>query len=433
MHILRTLLAVGITLAHTSAAGAIIFQDNFDGNLPGLSVVPKGGWTVSNGTVDIHGPGFFDLVPGNGLYVDLEGTKNAGVLSHTFNLTTPATYTATYTLAGSRLFFDPVNIVDVQFGSATSTHRLLADDGPSTYSLTFLPSAPGAATLTFSNQGVDDWGAFLLDVTVTGPVTEPPKPTYSFADVIRDSVRAKLFDIHNGNPKAIELAFRPNFGLALKEAAAVGGYEQFNWLSVVRSAPFGGPYPRADGVCDKGDRDCKTKLPFLGYDASPYYWEEQPGSGHADEYVIGHPYNTPDDYTLRFEDKPGFGSPFLPWDGTPPFLFNTFLVGVIGPFKWDLLNGWEWTSTNGGFLGGVLPPTEIFELGNLVPTQFDDGGVTSVREITVDELSPDVRRLLVDLGARNVPQGIPEPGTLALLMLALPFLVSQRRRSPATL
>ena len=79
-------LALGaVVLAFGSAAQAVpVFADSFDANVLGLNAVPTG-WSVSDGTVDIIGNNFsgtsFDLLPGHGAYIDLDGsTANSGLL-----------------------------------------------------------------------------------------------------------------------------------------------------------------------------------------------------------------------------------------------------------------------------------------------------------------------------------------------------------------
>ena len=79
------LLVVLIGLAAGRVDAAVIFSDNFDGENGGVGALNYTGFanfSVSNGLVDLIGNGFFDFLPGNGLYVDLDGsTSDAGVLT----------------------------------------------------------------------------------------------------------------------------------------------------------------------------------------------------------------------------------------------------------------------------------------------------------------------------------------------------------------
>lgn len=158
--------------AFTSGAqAAVLFSDNFDSNATSLNAVPAG-WTVSNGTVDIIGNGFFDFYPGNGAYIDLDGSTNdAGELSQSFSLTGGVTYNASFTLGGSTR--GDSNIVDVSFGSASQSFALASDDPLALFILGFTPAADGSYALTFANQGGDALGAILLDVGITHAIPEP--------------------------------------------------------------------------------------------------------------------------------------------------------------------------------------------------------------------------------------------------------------------
>ena len=56
-----------------SANAGVIFSDNFNAENGGTGVLNYNSfnnWTVTDGTVDLIGNGFFDFYPGNGLYVD---------------------------------------------------------------------------------------------------------------------------------------------------------------------------------------------------------------------------------------------------------------------------------------------------------------------------------------------------------------------------
>lgn len=59
-------------------------------------------WTVSDGSVDLIGNAFLDLLPGNGLYVDLRGVGGRMVSRVPFSLTAGHQYRLTLTLAGNQ-------------------------------------------------------------------------------------------------------------------------------------------------------------------------------------------------------------------------------------------------------------------------------------------------------------------------------------------
>ena len=172
--ILAGLLAVGSAapLAVASGAHAVtVFSDNFNADTNGLNqTIFVGGWTVANGTVDLIGapPPFFDFIPGNGHYVDLDGsTGNAGEFTKDLVLTGGVAYTASFQLAGSHR--GSSETVDVSFGTTLATFTLASADGLGTQTLVFTPSATGTFSLTFANQGGDNVGALLDNVVVSTP------------------------------------------------------------------------------------------------------------------------------------------------------------------------------------------------------------------------------------------------------------------------
>lgn len=165
------LCALALSTFTSGAQAAVLFSDNFDSNATSLNVVPAG-WTVSNGTVDIIGNGFFDFYPGNGAYIDLDGSTNdAGALSQSFSLTGGVTYNASFTLGGSTR--GDSNVVDVSFGSASQSFALASNDPLALFTLGFTPAADGSYALTFANQGGDSFGAILLNVGITHAIPEP--------------------------------------------------------------------------------------------------------------------------------------------------------------------------------------------------------------------------------------------------------------------
>ncbi len=171
-------------LMATQAHATIIFMDNFDTENGGVGTVNYVGfanWTVSNGTVDIIGNGFADALPGNGLYVDLDGsTSNAGILSTQITVT-PGEYWLSFDLAGSQSTFGSANnSVDVSFGMVFSESFTAADFDPfSTVQRSFTVLAGNTATLAFDHDaGGDNFGILLDNVRLEqhDPVSAVPEP-----------------------------------------------------------------------------------------------------------------------------------------------------------------------------------------------------------------------------------------------------------------
>jgi len=175
---LRHLLLAGLVAGASTAQAAVVFSDDFNADTLGLNYTGfVNGWTVSDGTVDLIGTGFFDLHPGNGNYVDLDGsTSNAGVLTQSLSLTAGVTYTASFSLGGSNR--GDTNLVDVMFGTSLSNFTLLSADPLATQSISFTPGSDGTSTLSFSNGGGDNLGAILDNVMVSTPAIPEPE-TYA--------------------------------------------------------------------------------------------------------------------------------------------------------------------------------------------------------------------------------------------------------------
>src|SRR5262249_22758505 len=142
----------------------------------GDQVTPSG-WTVDGGTVDIVGNGGQDLLPGNGRYVDLDGSTDgfAGLMSKTFTGLANGTYTLSFYLAGNQVLPGKEDVF-VDFGSASgeytpakklgfTNHKLVAD------------VTDGTLTVSFHDLSNDGHGALLDRVKIT--TTAVPEPAGS--------------------------------------------------------------------------------------------------------------------------------------------------------------------------------------------------------------------------------------------------------------
>ncbi|NRR30537.1 PEP-CTERM sorting domain-containing protein [Oxalobacteraceae bacterium] len=171
---LRPLLLAGLLAASSAAQAVTIFSDNFDTDGLGTNTTSfGGGWVVSGGTVDTIGNyNFYDFLPGNGRYIDLDGSSaQAGLFSLSIGLSAGTSYTASYSIAGNQRNYGS-DMVDVNFGSNMLSHNMGAADPFSTMSIMFTPSVSGVYTLSFQNQGGDNVGALLDNVSITA-VPEP--------------------------------------------------------------------------------------------------------------------------------------------------------------------------------------------------------------------------------------------------------------------
>lgn len=171
----KPLISALAALGFCAASHALpVLADNFDADALQLNQTTfLGGWTVTDGTVDLIGaPNFYDLIPGNGRYVDLDGSSNdAGVFTKVLNLTGGVTYQASFDLAGNQRG-GADDIVDVAFGATGATYTFASADPLSGYLLAFTPGTTGSYSLSFANRGGDNYGALLDNVSVSA-VPEP--------------------------------------------------------------------------------------------------------------------------------------------------------------------------------------------------------------------------------------------------------------------
>ena len=162
---------LAITITAVSVHAAPIFSDNFNSENGGVGALNYNGfanWSVSGGTVDLIGNGFFDFYPGNGLYVDLDGsTAAAGTLTSSSFSLGPGSYSFTFLLGGSQR--GDVNTVHASiFGTAVSqTYTLNSRDPLALQTINFTLLSPTTVNLLFHNDGGDNIGAILDNVTLS--------------------------------------------------------------------------------------------------------------------------------------------------------------------------------------------------------------------------------------------------------------------------
>lgn len=165
--------AISLATACGSAAAQTVFFDDFNDEFPDLDAVPNG-WTVTNGTVDIIGSGpngtLFDARPGNGYYIDLDGSSNnAGRLTTRLSFAAGTAYELSFDLSGSGGVEESMTY-GIDFDSPLAPDFLLPVASSSSQftrvSLLFsTPVATGGAVV-FDHAGGDNIGLLLDDVRV---------------------------------------------------------------------------------------------------------------------------------------------------------------------------------------------------------------------------------------------------------------------------
>jgi hypothetical protein len=161
-----------------------IFVDTFDAENGGIAALNYGGFanfTITGGTVDLLGNGQFDLLPGNGLYLDLDGsTGQAGLMTSNGLALGPGSYTLRFDLAGSHRGTTETVTVKL-FGGlnanyATQAYTVLSADPFGTDTITFSLGAADTVRFSFQDASTDNIGALLDNVRVDSITTTTSVP-----------------------------------------------------------------------------------------------------------------------------------------------------------------------------------------------------------------------------------------------------------------
>jgi hypothetical protein len=144
----------------------VLFADNFDAENNGAGVfdwTSFANWNVLNGCVDLHGNGFVDVQPGTGLYVDLDGSCDAGGTIETkaaFTLQ-PGSYVLEFYLAGNQRI-ESSDTVNVSLGSLYQEQFVMRQrDRFELRTRNISVPSETSARLRFENLGGDGRGGLM--------------------------------------------------------------------------------------------------------------------------------------------------------------------------------------------------------------------------------------------------------------------------------
>ncbi len=179
---MKKLILAATMLALPALSHAAVFTDNFDADVMDYNqTIFVNGWVAASGTVDVIGAGlpsnqgtpFFNFIPGNGHFIDLDGSSNdSAAFSNEVTLAGSTQYILSFDLAGNHRV-NTTELVDVTFGTnPAQTFTLNQNDSFTTYTMAFTPTAAGDYQILFQNAGGDNIGALLDNVSVTA-VPEP--------------------------------------------------------------------------------------------------------------------------------------------------------------------------------------------------------------------------------------------------------------------
>jgi len=144
----------------------VLFVDDFDAENNGVGIINWANWAnwnVLDGCVDLHGNDFFDVQPGTGLYVDLDGTCDAGGTIETkaaFTLP-PGTYVLEYWIAGNQRV-TVADTVNVSLGALFQEQLVLQPrDRFALRTRNITVASQTTARIRFQNLGGDLQGALV--------------------------------------------------------------------------------------------------------------------------------------------------------------------------------------------------------------------------------------------------------------------------------
>ncbi len=200
---LSLLAAFGVLGLSTSqpAAAVTLLSDNFNaensanGGNQVLNYTGLANWNVTRGSIDLIGNGAYDPLPGNGLYLDLDGsTVAAGKIesktAYLFN--SGDLVNLQFSLAGSQR--GDTNSVAVSLGSLYNEVFTLASSDPfTTISRSFTVGSTTIAGLIFDHAGGDNRGLLLDNVVLSGNLaTAIPEPFTMIGTLIGGTAALRL-------------------------------------------------------------------------------------------------------------------------------------------------------------------------------------------------------------------------------------------------
>ncbi len=144
----------------------ILLSDNFDTENGGAGIFnwrSFTNWNVLSGCVDLHGNGLFDVQPGNGLYVDLDGSCATGgaIESKTAFLLAPGNYVFEWFMAGNNRI-NVADTVNVSLGSLYAEQFVMQPhDQFALRTKNITVTSQTTATIRYENLGGDGRGALI--------------------------------------------------------------------------------------------------------------------------------------------------------------------------------------------------------------------------------------------------------------------------------
>jgi hypothetical protein len=172
--------AAAITSAG-SAQAAVVFFEDFNAYAYQLNWISPANWTVPSGSVDLIGETTtataFDFYPGNGGYVDLDGSTGAAGTLQTIMNFAPGTYSVSFDLGGNARDDGPKTTV-ISLGDFSTDITLASNAALTPYTYTFT-TAGGALSFADLSSGNGNIGNILDNVSVSTVAAVPEPSTWA--------------------------------------------------------------------------------------------------------------------------------------------------------------------------------------------------------------------------------------------------------------
>jgi hypothetical protein len=179
----------------SALASNTLLEDDFDSEnegSPGPNFDRFLHWNVTRGCVDLIGPGWYEVYPGHGLYVDLDGScESAGRLeSKSLFTLTPGLYELQFDLGNNPDSGDVANTVKVSLGSVYREGFTVTGEQPLTrFRRLITVSEPTTGTLVFDHAGADMQGIILDRVVLSWTPRPSALSGFVYVDANNNSVR----------------------------------------------------------------------------------------------------------------------------------------------------------------------------------------------------------------------------------------------------
>ena len=190
--LIAAVVLLALIVASNCSADVVLLSDDFNaenGGTAQTSYDSFANWNVIRGNVDLIGNGNFDFFPGNGLYVDSDGTNASapGLMESktTFDLLTSEMYTLSFRLANTDDRFggtENPNRLTVSIGSFAETFTRIGLQDFESITRTFQVSADMMGqTISFDQLGASDAiGVLIDDVQFSCDTCVVPEPSSVF-------------------------------------------------------------------------------------------------------------------------------------------------------------------------------------------------------------------------------------------------------------